>query len=378
MRILIAYPYIAYQEVALEFLERLATCGNEVIAIFASDRTKISCVYKSTLTQVKFYGVPSMELNPIIAKSVVQHYPCFLHLSNIIRGVSPDLIVVMSPLFLASAQVVKEAIKNKKPSVLEVHGVYAERGLILRMMQNIYLHTIGRWILENSTLIRCLHKHDAVELTKFGAPPDKIRIIPNAVDTDLFKPSREREENSLIWVGRMVPEKGLTYLIKALTVIVKEYSLKDISLKLIGDGPQLSFLLKMVRKFNLNKHVRFLGSRSRKEVANMLARSSLFVFPSLREGMPLSVLEAMSCGLPVIGSRVIGLENLVVNNYNGLLVPPKDPRSLADAIVLLIVDGNLRRKMAKNARDYIMKEHSYDKILPKLQHMYFEALGLHK
>jgi len=227
MKILIAYPYIAYQEVALEFLEKLATCGNEVIAIFAGDRTKISCIYESSLTQVKLYRVPSMELSPTVAKNIVQHYPCFLYLSNVIRRVSPDLIVVISPLFLASAQAVKEAIKNKKPSVLEVHGVYAERGLLLYMMQNIYLHTISRWVLKNSTLIRCLHKDDAVELTKFGAPLDKIRIIPNAVDTNLFKPSKEREENSLIWVGRMVPEKGLTYLIKALTIVIKEYSLKD-------------------------------------------------------------------------------------------------------------------------------------------------------
>jgi len=376
MRILVAYPYIAYQDVALEFLERLATCGNEVIAIFACDRTKISCVYESTLTQVKLYGVPSIELSPIIAKSIVQRYPCFLHLSNIIREVSPDLIVVMSPLFLASAQVVRKAIKNRKPTVLDVHGVYAERGVLLYMMQNAYLHTIGRWVLKNSTLIRCLHRSDAVELTKFGAHLDKIRTIPNAVNTDLFKPSKERDENSLIWVGRMVPEKGLTYLIKALTIVVKEYSLKDISLRLVGDGPQLSVLLRMVRKFDLNKHVRFLGSRSRKEVASTLARSSLFVFPSLREGMPLSVLEAMSCGLPVIGSKVIGLKNLVVDGYNGLLVPPKDPKSLADAITLLMVDDNLRGKLAKNARDHIMRKHTYDKILPKLQQMYFEALRL--
>ena len=139
-------------------------------------------------------------------------------------------------------------------------------------------------------------------------------------------------------------EKGLTYLIKALTVVIKEYSLKDISLKLVGDGPQLSSLLKMVRKFDLNKHVRFLGSRGRKEVANMLARSSIFVFPSLREGMPLSVLEAMSCGLPVISSRVIGLKNLVVNGYNGLIVPPKDSDALAKAIIQLLNDSKLRNK----------------------------------
>jgi len=132
----------------------------------------------------------------------------------------------------------------------------------------------------------------------------------------------------------------------------------------------------MVRKSDLNEHVRFLGSRGRKEVANMLARSSLFVFPSLREGMPLSILEAMSCGLPIIASRVIGLENLIVDGYNGLLVPPRDPKSLADAITLLMVDNNLRGKLAKNARDCIMRRYAYDKILPKLQQMYFEALSL--
>lgn len=374
LRILIAYPYIAYPEVAFEFLEKLAMYGNEIIAIFTCNRGKNS--YKSSSKHVKLYGIPYIELRPSIAKGLLRHYPCFLHLSDVINKMSPDLIITMSPLFLTSVQAIKEAVKNKMPSVLEIHGVYAERGPLLHMMQNIYLHTIGRWSFRNSTLIRCLHGDDAVELMKFGAPLDKIRIVPNAVDTDLFKPSEEREESGLIWVGRMVPEKGLTYLIKALTIVIKEHFLKDINLKLIGDGPQLPFLMKMVRKFNLNKYVRFLGSRSRKEIANILARSSIFVFPSLREGMPLSVLEAMSCGLPVIGSRVVGLKNLVVDGYNGLLVPPKDPKSLADAITLLITDSILKKRLSKNAREYILRKHSYTQILPKLQRIYCEATAL--
>lgn len=380
LKILIVYPYIAYPEVAFEFLEKLATHGNEIIAVFTGSQEKLSCNYEHPLEHVKLYEVPSIELRPSIVKNVLQHYPYFLHFSSIVQYImnnsSPDLFVIMSPLFLTSIQAIREAIKNKKPSVLEVHGVYAERGFLLHAIQDIYLHAIGKWIFSNSTLIRCLHKDDAAELAKFGTPLDKIRIIPNAVDTDLFKPSEKREENSLIWVGRMVPEKGLTYLIKALNIVVKEHSLKDISLKLVGDGPQLPFLLKLVRKFDLSKYVRFLGSRSRKEVANMLARSSLFVFPSLREGMPLSVLEAMSCGLPVIGSRVIGLKNLVVDGHNGLLVPPRDPRSLANAIALLITDSTLKERLSKNAREYVLRKHAYNQILPMLQRVYCEAIAL--
>jgi len=349
-------------------------CGNEIVALSGSCQKELSKSNVFTSKHIKLYEVPCINLRPKIFESSIQRYPYFLHLSDFIDRISPDLIVIMSPLFLSSAQAIKEAIKNKKPCVLEIHGVYSERGFLLHTIQNIYFNTIGKWILSNSTLIRCLQKDDAFELLKFGASLDKIRIVPNAVDTNLFKPSEEREENSLIWVGRMVPEKGLKYLIKALHIVIKEHYLKNISLKLIGDGPQSSSLLKMVRRFDLKKHVRFLGSRSRKEVANILARSSLFVFPSIREGMPFSVLEAMSCGLPVIASRVIGLRNLVVDGYNGLTVPPGDSKSLADTIALLITDSTFKERLSKNAREYVLRKHSYDQILPKLLRMYHEVI----
>lgn len=376
MRFLIVYPYIAYPETAFEFMEKLAMCGNEIVALSASCQKELSKSNVFNSKNIKLYEVPCINLRPKIFESIIQRYPYFLHLSDLVDRMSPDLIVIMSPLFLSSAQAIKEAIKNKKPCVLEIHGVYSERGFLLHTIQNMYFNTIGKWILSNSTLIRCLQKDDAFELLKLGASLEKIRIVPNAVDTNLFKPSEEREENSLIWIGRMVPEKGLKYLIKALHIVIKEHYLKNISLKLIGDGPQSSSLLKMVRRFDLKKHVRFLGSRSRKEVANILARSSLFVFPSVREGMPFSVLEAMSCGLPVIASRVIGLRNLVVDGYNGLTVPPGDPKSLADTIALLITDSTFKERLSKNAREYVLKKHSYDQILPKLLRMYHEVITL--
>jgi len=373
LRILVVYPYITYPEVVLEFLEKLALYDNEIVAIFASNQSKAPHIYESPSGQVNLYRIPSIELRPMILKNIVQHYPYFLHLSDVIKNISPDLIVINSQLFLTSIQAIKEAIRNNKPSVLGIHGIYADRGFLPSLAQKMYLHAIGSWIFKNSTLIRCLTTNEAIELIKFGAPLDKIRIIPNGVDTDLFKPSKEREENSLIWVGRIVPEKGLVYLIKALAIIVREYSLKDIILKVVGDGPQLPFLLKTVRKLDLRKYVKFLGSQSRKEIASMLARSSLFVFPSLREGMPLAVLEAMSCGLPIIGSRIMSLKNLIIDGYNGLLVPPKSPISLANAIVMLMTDNLLRSRLSNNARDHVLKKYAYTQIIPRLLQVYREA-----
>jgi len=374
MHIFIVYPYWTYPEVAIEFLLKLADRGHRIIAIRADEKPK-SLIAHNLNESIIIYGAQYLDLS--LGSKITRRYPYFLNLKYIFNNIECDVIIIQLPLFLTTIQALKIAEELKKPTIVEVHGVYAHRNFILNLSQKAYLYTIGQWEFKKATLIRCLTREDAHEIARYGAPPHKIRIVPNPVDTELFKPSPNRDDNTLIWTGRMVPQKGLSYLIKALSTVVHEYKHKEVRLLMTGDGPQKPLIIKLIRKYNIQHNVSLLGILPRKEVAEHLSKASIFVFPSIKEGMPFSLLEALASGLPAIGTNIPGIKDLIVHGYNGLLVPPRDPEALAEAISYLLDNKNLRLKMGRNARNYIEANFSYQKILPQLEQLYAEATEVH-
>jgi len=375
MNILIVYPYWTYPEVAIEFLVKMARRGHKITAIYAGDKKESIKAHNLNKNNITIYEVQHLDLS--LGGKITKKYPYFLNFKRILSSIECDVIVIQLPLFLTTIQALKIAEKLRKPTVVEVHGVYAHRNLALDLAQKTYLYTIGQWEFKKATLVRCLTKEDAQEIMHYGAPYYKIRIVPNPVDTELFKPSLNRNDEVLIWTGRMVVEKGLTYLIKALDIVVHEYKHKEIQLLIVGDGPQRYLIMKLIKRYNLKSNVSLLGVLPRKRVAEYLSKASIFVFPSIKEGMPFSLLEALSSGLPVIGTNVSGVRNLIVHGYNGLLVPPKDPKAIAEAISYLLDNRSLRLKMSKSAREFIIANFSYQKILPKLEQLYNEAIEVY-
>jgi len=155
--------------------------------------------------------------------------------------------------------------------------------------------------------------------------------------------------------------------------VVKQYT--DVKLALGGDGPLRNNLQNFVNRLGLQKNIIFLGAINHVEVANILSKSSIFVFPSLKEGMPRALLEAMACGTAVIGSNVSGIKDIVRHECNGILVPPRDPVALTDAILTLLKDENLRRFLGQNARELMVKKYNWDKVTDKLEEVYYEAVA---
>jgi glycosyltransferase involved in cell wall biosynthesis len=304
---------------------------------------------------------------------VISDYPFLPNLASVLRNIKPNIIHAHSHLFLSSFEAIKEAKKLRLPSVLTVGGVSVERDAFTNFAQQSYLYTVGRWIFRNATRIICLTRSDAYEAMKYGAERLKISIVPNAIDLNLFKPSNEKSiEPLFVWVGRVVPEKGLHYLVKAIKVVVRDY--KDAKFILIGDGPMLPLIKKMVEKLGLNEYVRFAGFMDSKSVSHILSKATGFVFPSLKEGMPKAVLEAMACGIPIIASGISGIDEFVTNGYDGLLVPPEDHQMLGEAIMNVINDSSLAAKLGANARKTVETGHNWDAILGALDSVYKEAL----
>jgi glycosyltransferase involved in cell wall biosynthesis len=193
-------------------------------------------------------------------------------------------------------------------------------------------------------------------LVRHGVAEERIQVIHNAVDSLETAPARPaaevrsglglgREQRIVGVVGRLSREKGQRVFLRALETVVRR--LPGLTALVIGDGPDRGFLEEFSRRNGLAGHVLFLGYQER--VADFYQLLELLVLPSLSEGLPNSVLEAMSFGIPVLATSVGGVPE-VIRNGNGVMVPPDDPSSLANEMIKLLDDEERRRAIGEQGK----------------------------
>ena len=193
-------------------------------------------------------------------------------------------------------------------------------------------------------------------VNRFSIKKNKIFIIPNFINTNIFKKLNIKKiKNRIIFIGRFKEQKNLFNLLKAI---------KDLKVKLlmIGNGPLKSDLKKYVDDNNLN--VEFKENIKNSEIPIELNKSEIFILPSLYEGCPKTLLEAMSSQTACIGTNVEGINNIIRNRENGLLANT-DKDSIKKAIILLLGDPGLRAKIGFNAREFIIENYSLEKVIEK-------------
>lgn len=194
-------------------------------------------------------------------------------------------------------------------------------------------------------------------LAKEVAPDQSFTIIENGVDVRRFTPDQEKRPGSefIITPGasRVTERKGLNYLIEAIGILIPKYP--NIHLKVMGDGSARPALEALVREKGLEEKVTFLGRIPREATAPYYQEASLFVLPSLNEGMSNAMLEALASGLPIIATPTGGTAELVQEGINGMVVPEKSAEALAKAIEmfqqnreLILAYGNESRKRAES------------------------------
>lgn len=261
---------------------------------------------------------------------------------------SPAQVVhVRSHLFFPSLFGAFGARASGKALVVSVHGVRAVRGRAINALQEAWIQSLGRLLFRMADRVVCLTQADREEVLRYGARPDRTAVLWNAPDETLFhpepgapavsgpsaKPPRPpREPKDVVWLGRHVEEKGLSYLVEAWGEVARRAP--GHTLVLVGDGPLRADREAQVRRLGLEGSVRFEPFQDQPEVARLLRRCALFVLPSLKEGFPISLVEAMACAKPVVTTS--GLDEIV--GGGGLTVPPRDPARLAGAILAFLLD----------------------------------------
>jgi glycosyltransferase involved in cell wall biosynthesis len=316
--------------------------------------------------------LPGLNFSPAAS----MNYPFLLGLKPALRQMRPDIIDCQSHLFLTAPQSVSAARQLGIPVVITINGIIASRGLLLNSAQKLSIRTVVAAVFRRASVVRCLTSSDALEAMRYGCPRGKIRIIPNGVDTSLFSPPLGRREAPPVvaWVGRFVGEKDLPTLVRAASVIIKEHH--DARFVLLGDGPLRPLIESMARHMGIAQNFEFTGALDHQAVASWLRRSAVFAFPSLKEGMPLALLEAMSCGNPVAGTDIPGISSVVRDGESGIIVQKRNPESLAKAILLLLSDEKLRERMGSNARKEIIALYSQAAVIKLLESAYADAIEL--
>lgn len=227
-----------------------------------------------------------------------------------------------------------------------------------------------------------LTESDRRAVTERGiVPPEKVRLIHNGVDfADVEAPEAgdalRREMNIpshaqiVLFIGRLARQKSPETLVAAAAMVVKRND--RVRFLLAGDGPKAGLLAEQIAAGGLAGHVRLLGVRS--DVPALLQAADCFVLPSLYEGMPLSLLEAMAAGLPVVASRIPGNEDLVVEGETGLLVPFGDADALGEAILGLLEDPGQAGACGEAGRRRAREHFSLDKTAELTSRLYLELM----
>ncbi len=215
------------------------------------------------------------------------------------------------------------------------------------------------------------------------APKNKIRFMPNGIDTAKFKPNKaagQRLRNELgvdnyffVWlaVGRFEEAKDYPNMLRTFSMIVSKKS--DVVLLLVGQGSLMEEVKKLASELKLEDKVRFLGVR--RDVPDLMNAADAYVMSSAWEGMPMVLLEAGACGLPVVATDVGGNSEVVLNGKTGFIVPPRNPEALAQAMEkTMALPKEKRLEMGEAGRAYIEANYSLEHVVDQWEGLYMELL----
>ena len=243
---------------------------------------------------------------------------------------------------------------------------------------NFFFRRLLIFTLNSSKKIIAVSSDLAKKINQMEIDPQKIIVLRNAVDISRFKPIKnvemrkkyniQEKEILILFIGHLEPFKGIFELLDAFYEINKKN--QNVKLVIIGEGHSEMEVKEIVNKYNLKENITFTGKVSPEVIQNFYQMADIFTLPSYTEGLPLVVIEAMACGLPVVVSCVGGIPEIVKNNVNGFLVPPRNKEKLAQNLELLINNRELREKFGKKSFEAIDEEFNINKKIDKFIKLY--------
>lgn len=264
-------------------------------------------------------------------------YPRIISSCSILRGLqlTGGLPAVASRIFFGKKSIINYGYNYQQFAKIERKPVQA---FLYQMIERFILNFCVAIIVTAPYLKKYLLKN----LSK-----NKVQLIPNGVDVDLFQKRQVQTKYDIVYVGRFEKQKNLANLIKAVSLLSSNQTLL-----FVGQGSQREELVKLAHQRNIRLIIKDTVSHSK--VPAILQQARVFVLPSLIEGQPKILLEAMACEMPVVASDIIAHREIIKHGVNGILCDTK-PEYLAAVLSRILKDTHLQKKLSRNARTTIMR-----------------------
>ena len=380
--------------------------GKLLLEGLASRGHKITVVSSKNPRGIEFEKIGNIELHYLrhTKFSSARHgwakesYRKFLDLNKTERF---DLIFAQQPIFPD----IQRALRKNIPiiTMIQAHEgwvMLSEINRFLNYTNDIksifksvvsFFYTYLRWELYNFRVsdVIIAPAHEVADSLKkwFFINQDKVAVIYNCVDLNRFKPdetARQRiidkypqllGQKTILFMSHVTPQKGLHLLIKLLPSLMA--SEKNISLLVVGGGSFLEEAKKLAIQLGVANQVIFAGMIDIEMLPDYINAADLFVLPTLRlEGLPLSLLEAMACKIPIITTNIGGNASVVKDGVNGILVQPGDMNSLRNNIKLLLNNKELSNHMAKNGYNIVRKDFSMDGMIDRYENLMIRQIEM--
>ena len=283
-----------------------------------------------------------------------------------IRKIHPELVHVQSLVSGMPALFSKKLLGIPYAVWGQGSDVYLPKG---------YIRLTSRMVVKNADSAIALTKDMQKAMQNIYSRD--IAIVPNGINmADLSaEPCRKDEKDPkkrVLYVGRLSPVKGVQYLIRAMKQV--NDTIPDARLIIIGNGRERGMLEALSAELGIQEYVQFRGEVPHESVLSFMQQADVFVLPSLSEGFPMVIVEALACGLPVVGSRVGGMPEIITDGINGYLVEAKDVGAIAEKILLLLQDEKLRKKMSDNNKE-LVKKYTWEHVITELEKIYDRSVA---
>jgi len=367
------------EKVSLNFLKNFNIDKFEIVPILLTRPWEEKKIFEKEISNegLKYHTIPVAKRPAKEGKDYFKVLRCYRMLFTLLKEGRFDLVHTNGYFADILGGLATKIVRI--PHVATCHG-FIQNDKKLRLYNKIDILLL-RW----SNRIIAVSESIEAQLVGAGVSKDKVHIITNAVvlpdlEGDIndkkissLKKSYNIKERQFVvgYVGRLSAEKGTINLLRS-AIELKEKTL-FFKIILIGDGPERENLMDFVSKNNLGKEVVFAGFLE--NPGELLPLLDVFVLPSLTEGTPMALLEAMSYGVPVVASRVGGIPDVISHNVDGVLTTPGNSQAVTESIMALSLDQVGRKSMSKKARGKIRDKYGVTPWCNKIESLYLSVVG---
>ncbi|MBZ9572240.1 glycosyltransferase family 4 protein [Patescibacteria group bacterium] len=355
----------------------LVGLGHEVVCIYI--KNKLAQEEPPALNNPKYRVIWLKSLSLVYIWTLIRFLRSYLKNNKI------DVIISTGP---EGSYLKSLCSKNSIFHIASYHHpnpTYVDEKIFTPKLKYLNPKNIGKWLhrcdsyferlsLLRADVVHCLSQYQKKITHKIlGIPKDKIVVIYCGVDTKKFSLNQSKKKPRILYCSGFVPSKGIDTLLRALSIVVKKYN--NVVLDILGGGKREPYI-QTIADLGIAENIRYYGHIPYDEINKYYRNAYLFVAPTKHESFGLTIGEAMASGLPVVSTSATAIPEIVQDKITGFLVPWKDSRALAEAIITLLSNPEMAKSMGKAGRKRVEEMFTWQKTALQLEKLIIKHLSL--